>query len=112
MATTATKKQFRMVGKKRVWDMDRNDKTRFPFDWTDFLAAEGVNVLIASAEWVLSPEVTNVQSGNDTKTGSITVGFANPTTVEGLQIVTCRITTNETTPQVRDRSIYLNPVTE
>jgi hypothetical protein len=111
MATAATK-TYRLVGKKRVWDMDRNDTTRFPFDWTTWLAKEGVGVLIASVEWILAPGVVNVNGGNDTHTASITVKFLDPEAVTGLQIVTCRMTTNESTPQVRDRSIYLNPVTE
>ena len=111
MATAATK-TYRLVGKKRVWDMDRNDTTRFPFDWTTWLAKEGAGALIASVEWILPPDVVNVQGGYDTHTASITVKFLNPATVADLQIVTCRMTTNEATPQVRDRSIYLNPVTE
>jgi hypothetical protein len=113
MAQVATEETFRQVGKKRVWDMDCNDTVRFPFDWTAWLAKEGPAVQIDTVEWVLSAGVVEVLSGSDTKTATITVKFLTPDAMpEGMQFVTCRMTTNETVPQVRDRSIYLNPVTK
>lgn len=104
-------KTYRYFGGLRIWDMDRNAHKRFPFNWTQWLAMQGPSVKIASVTFILGANVTSVQTGNDLTTASILVQLADAN-LPDMQVVTCRISTNESPPQVQDCSIWINPVDE
>ena len=111
MALNPTVKQYRWIGNIRCWDADPDINKRFPFNWTQWLKGEGAGVTIASVSFIPTANLSVLQQGHDTVTASALVKFID-NTLPDMQTLTCRITTNETPPQIQDCSIYINPMPE
>lgn len=111
MAVNQVVKQYRWIGNIRCWDADPDINKRFPFNWAQWLAREGAGVLIGSVQFIATSNLTILQSGHDATTASAMVKFTDPL-LPNMQTLTCRITTNESPPQLQDCSIYINPFPE
>lgn len=111
MAEITEEVSYRMVGTKRVYDMDPDAQLDYPFDFTDYLLK--LDDVLASVEFLVDERLDIVAFGHDTTHATVwlrkDVSYVvpvSPARQDYLQ-VTCRITTNNAPPRVDDRTIYI-----
>ena len=99
---------YKLQGKNWTIEKDADAQLDYAFDWTKYLDAVGDT--IASVQFVVDPLLTKVNEAHDAKTA--TVWLSGGAGATAALRVTCRITTNNTTPRIDDRSIFLKIVSK
>jgi hypothetical protein len=87
-----------------VFEMDEDAQLSYVFDWSDWLEGDAV---ILSHLIIASDGIEVEQSAQDVDNTKVSVLLHS---AQGTSTVTCRITTDETPPQIDDRSITIKAV--